>query len=281
MKNLNEISFQVYHQPITNTIPMNLISLEWMIRLTQKQTTQIIDVFDQIADAERSGNMTLKAELKLTHLLFFTPCVVVNPKRNYASITRFTGLMVLDFDHIDMAVDFKTFLFNKYKCLIAVWLSPSKRGVKALVKIPIVNTVDEFKEYYYGIAAEMELYNGFDSSGQNPVLPLLQSYDPELLYRDDPDTWTIKGRKRNDFPKSRTWLGVGVSLTDKNKQNIIKNITTGFDSLLSFGHPTLRSLCICIGGYIAGGDITEEEAMLQISSKIESHYYQKKGYYGL
>ncbi len=275
--NKDRIFFQVYKQPITNITPKKLISLDAFQEFTKQPPIGIINTFNQIATAESAGDTKLKAELKQRNLFYFTPCVIVDPTRNYANIKDFTGLLVLDWDHINNATDFKTFLFDEYKCIIAVWLSPSRRGVKALVKIPVVPTVEEFKEYYYGIASEMEVFNGFDPSGQNAVLPLFQSLDPDLLSRDDPDTWTQKGIKRNDFAASSVSRTLKIDPTDKDKQTIVKIINTGFDNIINFGHPPLRSLCICIGGYIAAGYISEYEAIQMISSKIENHKYLKKG----
>ena len=169
-----EISFQYYPARVNSNEPLGIISLEQFLISTKTPKDSTKAIFDQIAAAELSSNKKLKAELKQNHLFYFTPCVHVHPFRRYACIKHFTGLLILDFDHIDNARDFKYFLFDEYKSLIAAWLSPSKRGLKCLVKIPKVNTVEEFKEYYFGIASEMEVYNGFDPSGQNAVLPLFQ-----------------------------------------------------------------------------------------------------------
>jgi len=278
--NKDSIFFQVYRQPITLITPQKVISLNDFLEYTKNPPRDTKDIFYRITAAEVSGNQALKAKLKQTYLHYFTPCVMVDPIRNYKSIVKFTGLMVLDFDHIDNAAEFKPFLFSEYKYIIAAWLSPSKHGVKALVKIPIVTTIQEFKEFYYGIAAEMETFNGFDPSGQNAVLPLFQSYDPDLLSRDDFDTWITKGIKRNDFTASPITPTPTIDPTDQDKQTIIKIINTGFDNIIDYGHPVLRSLCICIGGYIAAGYITEYEAMQLISSKIETHQYLKKGISG-
>jgi hypothetical protein len=279
-QNKDTIFFQIYRQPITNITPQKLISLDASLEYTKNPPRGIKDIFKQIAEAETAGDKELKANLKQNNLHYFTPCVIVDPIRNYESINSFTGLLVLDFDHIENAADFKTFLFEEYKCIIGVWLSPSRRGVKALVKIPVVSTVEHFKEYYYGIAAEMEQFNGFDPSGQNAVLPLFQSYDLDLLSRDDPDTWTVKGMKRNDFAAAPTKALPKIDPTDRDKQTIVKIINTGFDNIIDYGHPVLRSLCICIGGYIGTGYISEYEAIQLISSKIETHHYLKKGIAG-
>lgn len=275
-----EISFQVYRQPITNIRPKKLTTIDVFLSYIEHPPRSIIIVFDQIAAAEAADNKELKAELKQNNLYYFTPCVIVHPKRRYEFIKQFTGLLVLDFDHIDNARDFKYFLFEEYKSIIAAWISPSKRGVKCLVKIPVVVTVDEFKEYYYGIAAEMDVFAGFDSSGQNAVLPLFQSYDPDLLSRNDFYTWTTKGTKRGDFTAAPSNPVSNIDRTDKDKQTIIKMINTGFVHVTDYGHPPLRSLCIAIGGYIASGYIDEYEALQLINYEIETHPYLKKGISG-
>ena len=277
----NQTLFQVYQQPVTNTKPHHeLVSLRRFLTYTAEPGNRIIEIFDLIKEAEQAGDQAEKARLKRTYLLYFTVCVVVSKKRNYESILYFTGLLVLDFDHIDNAADFKQFLFDEYKFIIACWLSPSKRGVKALVKIPIVQTVDQFKEYYFGIAAEMEQYNGFDPSGQNCVLPLFQSYDPDLLERDDPETWTIKGTKRGNFNAGPAIDRPIVDANDHDKETIIKIIDTGFKNIIDSGHPAVRSLCLTIGGYIASGYINQYDALRQIDYNIETHGYLKKGISG-
>lgn len=280
MSKYTQISFQGYRQPVTNIKPKQLITLNDYLYFTAEPGGKTLDVFHEIALAEAAGNNKLKAELKQKHLWYTTPCVVIDPIRNYKSIKYFTGLLVLDFDHIDYAQEFKYFLFHEYKFIIAVWLSPSKRGVKCLVRIPIVQTVVEFKEYYYGIAAEMEQYNGFDSSGQNCVLPLFQSYDPDLLDRDDAETWTIRGIKRGDFTLAPVRPTHKIEVTDRDKQIILKIIDSGFSNIVDYGHPPLRSLCITLGGYVASGYIEEYEALQIVNNRIECHPYLSKGIYG-
>jgi hypothetical protein len=250
--------------------------MDGLIQLTKNPPDSILRIFEKIAEAELSGDQEAKAKLKQSRLLMFTPCVIVDGKRNYASIVKFTGLVVLDFDHIDNASEFKTFLFNEYKSIVAVWLSPSKRGVKAIVKIPVVETIEEFKEYYFGIASEMDPYYGFDPSGQNAVLPLFQSYDPDLLCRDDFETWTKKGVKKNDFVQPAPSKIRRIKATDEEKKVVITIINSGFNNIVDYGHPPLRGLCFVIGGYIASGYIAETEAIELIHQRIESHPYLSK-----
>ena len=280
MEPYKDTEFQVYRQPITNNKPIKLVTLDQFLVHTQEAPIHIINVFDKIAEAKLAGNDKEKKRLKQKYLCFFTPCAVVEPTRSYENIKRFTGILVLDFDKIENAPEFKQYLFETYRCIIACWLSPTRKGVKALVRIPVVQTVDEFKEYYFGIETEMEQFNGYDPSCQNCVLPLFQSYDPDLLDRQDAETWTIKGSKRNAKPLTPALPAPIVDVTDKDKRTIIKIIDTAFNNITDTGHPVLRSLCLTIGGYVATGYIDEYDAIDYINHKIENHHYLSKGIYG-
>jgi len=276
------IEFQYYPANIKSNKPAGTVTLEQFIRVTKNPKPSVIEIFNQIAQAETNGDMKLKAELKQNNLFYFTPCAFVNGFRRYINIVHFTGLMVLDFDHFnsrEKAVKLKHELFER-PYIIAAWLSPSKRGVKALVNIPVVHSVEKFKEYYFGISVQMSKYKEYDDSGQNCVLPLFQSYDPELLQRDDYTIWDIKGEKQNDYDKVEIKPRIITDTTDKHKETVCKIINSGFRNIYDNGHPQLRSLCLAIGGYIASGYIDQNEALQLIYYNIENHPYLRKGISG-
>jgi len=281
----DKILLQVYRQPVTNTRPEeDLVSLRRILTGFAEPGNRIIEIFELIQQAEREGNQKEKARLKTKYLLYFTPCVVVFPKRDYQSIRYFTGILVLDFDHINNAAEFKQFLFEKYNCVIACWLSPSRRGVKALVKIPVVKTIAEFKEYFYGISTEMDQYGGFDHTGQNCVLPLFQSYDPDLLERNDPDTWQVKAILPPPLPLSPT-INTLAPISDKQRQKaseiIFKGFSTQLRNITDIGHPVVRRVAYTAGGYIAGGQLDESDLLMFMDAWIDGHPYlrQKSGTY--
>jgi len=275
--NFDQIFLQVYRQPVTNTRPhKELVSLRRILTFFAEPGNRIIEIFELIKQAELSGDQKKKSRLKQNYLVYFTPCVVVSPKRDYASIKYFTGLLVLDFDHINNAADFKQFLFEKYHCVIACWLSPSRHGVKALVRIPVVKSIIEFKEFYRGISTEMEQYAGFDPSGQNCVLPLFQSFDPDLLERDNPDTWNVKALPSPTLPQPLPG-NIPASLSDKQRQKaseiILKGFATRFRNITDVGHPYVRSISYTAGGYIASGQLDELDLLGFMDSWVDSHYY--------
>lgn len=274
------MTFQYYPADIKSNKPIGFVPLSEFIRATKSPKNNIIDVFKRISEAEKLNDLKLKAELKQNYLYYFTPCVIVNEYRRYSNISKFTGLAVLDFDHINNAGDFKEFLFNEYNFIISAWLSPSKKGIKALVSIPIVNTIEEFKEYFFGLASEMFIYNGFDGTGENCVLPLFQSYDPELLHRDNYSIWDIKGIKENSIPDIPINKPQIINTSDKHKEAVIKIINTAYDKIQTNGHPQSRAIAFAVGGYVSGGYIDEDEAIQYVYYKIENNSYLKKGIKG-
>ena len=273
------IKFQYYPAKITGIKPIGWVTLDQFIKANSNPNGHIKELFKKIEYSASIGDLKTKQELK-EHLYSFTPCVNVSDIRAYKCITSFTGLLVLDFDKVDNAADLKRYLFDTYECIYLCWISPSKKGVKALVKIPVVNTVNQFKAYYFGIAEEMEQYNGFDSTGQNSVLPLYQSYDPEMLIRENPTLWTTTGINRKAFEIQPIAPIISPELSTGKENVISKIIYSGIDKIKDNGHPQLRSLCLSIGGYVANQYMNFNDAIDIIYNRIESNHYLQKGISG-
>lgn len=272
--------FQYYPGDIKKCRPLGFVTLNQFIEATRHPKPATTELFNQIAAAAAAGDEQLKSELK-TRLVYFTPSVIIKNWRTYENILSFTGLLLLDFDKIPHAEELKAYLFETYHCIIAAYLSPSKRGTKALVKIPVCTSVNEYKSFFYGIAAEMDQYAGFDPSNQNPCQPLFQSWDADLLFRDNPDTWTERGIRRSDIrPTTPTTPPAVVVPTTSDQQKILDVIDSAFASIIDYGHPPLRDLCYYIGGFVASGYISLNEVLSVINNKIEHHHYLKKNISG-
>lgn len=281
--NILETVFQYYAGNIQDPQPKGAVTLQSFIESQRNPKPGIRDIFHRIAQAEKEGDMKLKAELKQNNLFYFCPCVVVEDKRSYDSIRYFTGLLVLDFDHIDNAAEFRDIMFDRNKCIVVAYLSPSRRGVKFIVKIPVCKTVDQFKEYFYGIAYYMERFPGFDGTAQNPVLPLFLSWDPNLRYREDPKTWKIKGEKIDEFEAFEGDYEVLEEVSDEEKRrvlNIVK-VTLERAEKENNGHKNVVAAALVLGGYVAKGYLDLDEAENYICQMIsEIPYFSKniKGY---
>jgi len=212
--------------------------------------------------------------LKQNNLPFFTPAVLVKNRRRYDDIIKFNGIGVLDFDHVHNADELKYHIFENFDFVIAAWLSPSKKGVKVIYKIPVCESVDQFKSYFWGLEKVFEVYDGFDSSSQNCVLPLFYSYDYDLLYRTDAETWT--GTSEN--PRRHQTPGRIIKPNYSDKTNVILKIAeTGINKITGNGHPQLRSICLSLGGYVASGYINKYEIISHVEYLIDINGYLQKG----
>ena len=272
---MNDILFQYYGSDIRNTTPLGCVSLDYWIQSMVNPKPEFKDIFEKIQIASLSNNKAEKDELK-RHLYFFTPAVLVNSKRRYSDINRFTGLLTVDFDglEIDYAKEFKEALFKEYKFIICSWLSASKKGVRALIKSPISKNVNEFKSYYNAIREELSIYNGFDVATQNAVLPMFMSYDSEILFRNDYTEWN----KKYTAPEP---LKIQQYFVNESNSNIDKIVISGVNKITSNGHPQLRAVAFALGGYISAGYITESNAIKLIENCINNNAYLNRRHNGL
>ena len=259
--------FNYYDADIKSSMPLGNVTLEYFINAIRNPKIDIKHIFERIRIAEEVGDMATKQALK-SKLYSFTPCVYVQGARKYENIKHWTGLLVLDFDHleVDYAVEFKLYLFNEYKFIIAAWLSASRHGVRALVKIPQAHSVEEFKQYFAAIERHLNCYNGFDKAPKNCILPLFFSYDAEILHRDNAQTWDEKYIEPIPPPVKQYIINDKTSAVER---IIAKKINIIVDS----GHPQLRAAAYLLGGYVGGGHIDHSDAVSIIHNLIESNAY--------
>lgn len=271
--------FQYYPAHINSRRYTGFVSLEYFLSAHKHPKEKTKKIFKLIALAEAAGNQKLKAELKQNNLFYFTPCVNVSENRCYKEITKFTGLAVLDFDHIDNAIEFKEYIFNEYQYIIAAWLSPSKRGVKAFINMPVAASITEFKDYYRAIDKVFEVFDGWDGTNKNAVLPLFQSFDADLLHRTDPALFSEKILEaKPDYPDP---VKVAMPRNADNKEKLIYAIAnSSISKIQAPGHPQLRSACIALGGYVASGYIDKYAIISHVDKLIECSGYLGKGVEG-
>jgi len=267
---MQPIIFNYYEADIKRSTPLGSVTLEYLINAIRTPKKDIRNVFEEIRIAEENKDMATKQALK-SKLYSFTPCVYVNGPRKYSNIQHWTGLLVLDFDHLasDVAVEFKEYLFNEYKCIITAWLSASRHGVRALVKIPICTSVDEFKHYFAGIERHLNCYNGFDTAPKNCILPMFISYDADILHRNDAQTWSTK---HIEIVRP----AVKQYIVDDKTSVIEKIIAKRINTITDTGHIILRATSYLLGGYVGANYIDYNDAISLINNLIDSQSYLSK-----
>lgn len=281
------IIFPYYSGNIHFSKVIGYVDLDTFVNSIKNPKPRTIDTMLKIKKAELENNIALKRELK-QRLYSFTPAVMIklNEKRNYKNIIEFTGLMQIDMDHIETefeAVSIKNHLFENYKSIVCAFLSPSGKGVKALLKIDKPKNIDDYKALHQGMVNTFEEYSYLDLVTKNAVLPMFLSIDKDILYRryDIAETW-----KQRDFVKPK-YVHLNSEPTQtintpptSNKERVYKIITKRFNDILDNGHPQVRANALLLGSRVAAGYLSESEAISLGEQMIESNSYLQKNISG-
>ncbi|WP_312331943.1 BT4734/BF3469 family protein [Sphingobacterium sp.] len=170
----NTYTFSFYPGPITKKIPKRDMSVKEAIELIGSDTYK-----DAIIKFRECENLPLKKTLK-EGLPYFTFSGTFKNRRT-ESLIKHSGLLVLDFDKLD--IDRLPELKEQIKTIewvLAVWISPSGLGLKVLVKIDPHYHLDTFlwlKDFFAG-----NFLLDMDDSGKDIVRACFVSWDPEVYY---------------------------------------------------------------------------------------------------
>ena len=175
-------------------------------------------------------------------------------KRDDKSIIEHSGLAVLDFDHMpDKIIEECKNYLKGCNFVYAVWVSPSGNGLKVLVRIP--DSIEEHKDYYIGIVKyfSKDYEDYIDETSINLSRACFESYDPDIYVNKDAEEFVEK------FVKETTATITHQTIrTDYTKINIAANIIR--NSVEGEMHKRLLDASNLMGGYIATGYVSEEEA---------------------
>lgn len=271
---MSEPSFQYYPSNVKITRPLGVVSLSSFIAANQNPKKEVQELFKKIQVAGEKEKQELKQQL-----FYFTPCINTDGLgRSYSNITSFSGLLCLEFDKIpEFAIELRDWIFNNFEECVCAYISPSGKGTKTLWKIPCVQDVDSFKEYFYGISHRFSRIIGYDPSSQNPSLPLYLSWDKDLRHRpyEEAKTWTVRGGKINEFKPFTGEVEVLENVDEKDLDRIFRAIDQTFNKIdrEQTAHFLLRNLSLWIGGLCGYGYLTTEEASDYICDKIKDSSY--------
>ena len=258
-----------YTGNIKTTIPRGRVTIERLLNGIRSPKPQILAQLERLKTAS-----TPEQKTAIKHNLFyFTPAITIaeGKPRKYDNIEAFSGVLPIDFDKLESeahARELKQAIFDTYPFILAAWLSSSRKGVRAFVKIPPPPDLATFQAHFRAIKNEMGQIDGFDSAPYNAVLPLFISHDPDMLIRSDPETFT------NTYtpppPKRKPYI---PTFTTPNKTRYLSQITSAFNKIIDNGHPQLRAASAIAGGFVGAGYLTESEVLHHIESLIRSNSY--------
>lgn len=201
----------------------------------------------------RTGQTSLKKEL---------PIALWSGKfteRKDSSIKEHSGLIVLDFDHIDVDGSKKVLATDDY--VYACWVSPSGEGLKALVK---VSNPESHRDHFRALQAYFDNQYGLevDPSGINESRACFESYDPDIVIKDSSAVFSkiISEKALSQKAENKE------TYTDYNKLAIVSSMLRKAQD--GEKHAMLLKAAILCGGYIAAGRLEEEEAIHVLEREI-------------
>jgi hypothetical protein len=140
-------------------------------------------------------------------------------KRKDSELLEHSGYIVLDFDNVTNIAQKRNEL-SLISYVTAVWVSPSGKGLKALVQI---EWKTKHKEHFDALMVEMP---DIDKTGRNVSRLCFESYDPELYYNPNAEVYTKMPVKKEDrrLPQQTT------TETVNDDDAIFKNLLTWMTS---------------------------------------------------
>lgn len=273
-----DTKFQYYTSSIKAIKPLGHITLNQLISSIRSPKAFIIKQFEAIRNEEdKQKRDSLKEKLYM-----FTPSVWLDGNnRGYDNIISFNPILVIEWDNLDSerAIYLKHHIFNSFKSCICAFLSPSGKGVKFIFRIPVPRDIEDYKHYWYGLRFYLEdIEPNVDTCNERVTQVLYLSYDPKILSRDDAEEWTKQTAKIDSFKKAQD-LGTipEKEPTEESTKKVLEYIGKFVDKFDGQnGHSLVVKSSTILGGYIAGGEISYEDAEKYMTNLIETHWYLSK-----
>lgn len=274
-----QIQFPFFDKGIYHNKPSGLISLRQFINATMNPKPKLLKAFKDIQTAAEKGDLKEKDRLKQNELFFVTPTIILEGTRKYENILGFNPFLVIEYDKIPYPELLRDYVFDKFKNCIFSFLSPSGTGCKYVFHIPVSKSIEEYKEFFWAIAYDLDKFVGLDFASSNASLPLFVSHDKDAKFREDATVSTRRGFAINAFDASNIVSEVNIEGTCSEEQAekcfaLIRNMINGIES---DGHLIVRKSAVILGGLCAHYDIDEELAWEELESLIRDNAYLSKG----
>jgi len=202
----------------------------------------------------RSGNKEAKKEL---------PIVLWSGEfleRKDSALDSHSGLVVLDFDHIDVEGSKTILATDQY--IYACWISPSGEGLKALVR---VSNPESHRDHFRALQAYFDNEYGLevDPSGINESRACFDSYDPEIVVNKSAKVF---GQVLSERALNQKAISSEEHYTDYNKLAVVSSMIRKAED--GEKHSALLKSAVLCGGYIAAGRMEEDEAIRILEREI-------------
>ena len=262
-------------------------------------------VFDKIRSIKGQDRASIDARslLKAQNLPSYIWAVLFKPssKRSTENIESYTGLITIDFDHLPYGFMGMNPIISCKNYIYSSFISPSEDGLKCVLKIPVVNSVEEYKSYFYGICTEFNISVDSkiyfpDLSCCDPTRLLFESFDPNIYINNESLIWektasidaakAIVQEPKSKSNKLSTVSTLAYNIPSQQYQpstpiDIAKRVfKTLEDNIVNAGignrHYSVLKMARLAGGYIASNLINENEVLTFLKEKVKEIFDTKR-----
>lgn len=237
-----------------------------IIERIRKPEKRIIDLSTQY---KKTGDSKIKNLLPA-----FTASGVFT-QRNIKGFLAASGLMVLDFDKFKdpEALEAQRRKLISDPIVRAVFISPSGKGLKAIVNIPIVKTDAEYKKIFEALASR---YNSkyFDESTSDISRLCFFAYDPEIYVNNDAEVFQpeepLGSEEAEKFQRLLVWMqNKGSHFIEGNRNKYVFDLA---GACCRFGIDKNEALGFILNEIFLSDDFKQSE----VKSSINSAYKQNE-----
>ena len=144
-------------------------------------------------------------------------------KRKDSELVEHSGYIVLDFDNVTNITQKRNELIA-VSYIKAVWVSPSGKGLKALVEI---EWKSKHKEHFDAL---MNDFPDIDKTGRNVSRLCFESYDPQIYYKSEAEVFSKLPVKKEDKRLPKQITTETINDDDKIFQNLLAWMTSKGDA---------------------------------------------------
>lgn len=178
---MGEEKFSIFYNGIRNTIPNGEISVNDFLKMIKEDTP----LFQKIR-AEKTKERKNELKKKLSYVTFGGTF----SKRAKENLKESSGLACLDFDDVENLETLKQQL-SLDKFTHCIFVSPSGKGLKLIVKIPSVKTDEEYKSYWLSIAKHYKI-GITDEACKDISRACYLSYDSKPFFNPNSEVYADK-----------------------------------------------------------------------------------------
>ena len=243
-----------------------------LVRIRDGYSKKIVEEIRSTLDKEKAN----KIKLNLPSVCFSGK---FGSDRRDEQLIEHSGFIVLDFDDVEDLRNKQSEIISE-KFIYACWVSPSGKGLKALVKIA---DGSKHREHFQAL---QDVFPDVDRSGVNQSRVCYESYDPDIYINEKCDVFKkikkiekVVEQKRTTetneiFSKILKWLSnKNEAFVTGERNNFIFKLAS---ACCRFGINELDALDLINSEFVSGSEFAYNEAV----RTIKSAYRANKNFYG-